>query len=116
MRATGPLRRSLVVVAGRGEADDRVVEGLVSTLGELSVETIYLGREQRPGRIATVVAEQRADAIELCLAGAGGVAFLRELLRELIDIGRRDVSIVVHRVDAPTTAARHPASLRFATP
>jgi hypothetical protein len=31
--------------------------------------------------------------------GAGGVVLLRELLRELTGVGRRDVSIVVHRVD-----------------
>jgi hypothetical protein len=31
--------------------------------------------------------------------GAGSVMLLRELLRELTNIGRRDVSIVVHRVD-----------------
>jgi methylmalonyl-CoA mutase cobalamin-binding domain/chain len=105
MRATGPPRRSLVVVAGTGDADDRAVEGLISTLGGLSVETIYLGREQRPSRIATVVAEQQADAIELCLAGAGGVLLLRDLLRELIQIGRRDVSIVVHRMETPRSAA-----------
>jgi transcription antitermination factor NusA-like protein len=52
------------------------------------------------GRIAAVAATQRADAVELCVGSGGGkVPLLRELLRELIRIGRRDVSIVVHRVD-----------------
>jgi hypothetical protein len=38
--------------------------------------------------------------VELCLArSGGGVLVLRELLRELTELGRRDVSIVVHRVE-----------------
>jgi len=73
------------------------VRALAASLNELGVETIYLGREQRADRIATVVVEERADAVELCLAGCGGVSLLRDLLRELINIGRRDVSIVVHK-------------------
>lgn len=67
---------------------------------------MYLGREQSPPRIAAVVVEQRADAVELCLAGTGGVLLLRELLHELIQVGRRDVSIVVHRAESLATAAR----------
>lgn len=90
-------RRSVIVLAGSGRTSDRPVRALAASLGELGVETIYLGREQRADRIATVVVEERADAVEVCLAGSGGVVLLRDLLRELIKIGRRDVSIVVHR-------------------
>jgi hypothetical protein len=43
-------------------------------------------------RIAAIVAERRADAVEVCLA-RGGVAVLRNLLQELIRLGRRDVSM-----------------------
>ena len=59
----------------------------------------YFGRQEDALGIATLVVEARADAVELCLgAGAAGVVLLRQLLRRLIEIGRRDVSIVVHRV------------------
>ena len=91
-------RRSVLVLAGTAEVGDYVVRALAESLSQLDVETIYLGRESRAQRIASVVAHERADAIELCLAGAGGVPLLRELLRELIAIGRRDVSIVIHRI------------------
>jgi hypothetical protein len=33
------------------------------------------------------------------MSGSAGVPLLRDLLRQLLEIGRRDVSIVVHRVD-----------------
>jgi hypothetical protein len=46
-----------------------------------------------------VVAEDKIDAVELCLTPGSGVPLLRELLRELIRIGGRDVSIVVHKVE-----------------
>jgi hypothetical protein len=45
-----------------------------------------------------LVAEEDANTLELCLAeGAKGVVLLRGLLGRLAEIGRRDVSIVVHR-------------------
>jgi methylmalonyl-CoA mutase cobalamin-binding subunit len=93
-----------VVLAGSEQTSDRPARGLVERLGELGVETMYLGREQSAHRIAAVVVEERADAVELCLEGLGGVSLLRELLRELIRVGRRDVSIVVHRAGPPTTS------------
>lgn len=96
-------RRSIVVWAGSGRTNDRPVRALAASLAELGVETIYLGNVQRADHIATVVVEERADAVELCLSGCGGVLFLRDLLRELIQIGRRDVSIVVHRIETLTT-------------
>jgi methylmalonyl-CoA mutase cobalamin-binding subunit len=61
------------------------------------VETVYLGREANAARIAAVVVDERADAVEVCLTGGGAVMLLRELLRELTRAGRRDVSIGVHR-------------------
>jgi hypothetical protein len=57
-----------------------------------------LGREQDGRRIAAAAARENADAVEVVLLG-GGVLLLRELLRELIRIGRRDVSIVAHRTE-----------------
>jgi methylmalonyl-CoA mutase cobalamin-binding domain/chain len=95
--ATLRPRRSVVVLAGSGRTGDSPARALAASLNELGVETICLGREQRADRIARVVVEERADAVEVCLAGSGGVLLLRDLLRELIDIGRRDVSIVVHK-------------------
>lgn len=93
-------RRSLVVLAGgTGASDsDHGARALVASLGAIGIEAVYLGREESAQRIATAVAEENADAVELLLA-AGGVLLLRELLRELIRLGRRDVSIVVHRAE-----------------
>jgi methylmalonyl-CoA mutase cobalamin-binding subunit len=88
------------VLAGSSRTGERAVRGLAASLGKLGVETMYLGREEDVRRIAAVVVEERADAVELCLArSGGGVLVLRELLRELTELGRRDVSIVVHRVE-----------------
>jgi methylmalonyl-CoA mutase cobalamin-binding subunit len=96
--ALGRPRRSVVVLAGSGGGGDRSAQALAASLGGLGIETVYLGREENASRIAAVVAAERADAIEMCMAGSRGVLLLRQLLRELIEIGRRDVSIVVHRV------------------
>jgi methylmalonyl-CoA mutase cobalamin-binding subunit len=99
MRLRRP-RRSLVVLAGAAPTSDDQGRALVEALGGLGIETTYLGWEDSAQRIAAAAVEQRADAVELCLAGARGVLLLRELLRELIRVGRRDVSIVVHRPQA----------------
>jgi methylmalonyl-CoA mutase cobalamin-binding subunit len=91
-------RRSVVVFAGGPAASEHPARALERSLIELGVATRYVGRERDAGRIAEIVVDEGADAVELCLAGdAGGVLLLRELLRRLIEIGRRDVSIVVHR-------------------
>lgn len=95
---TRRTRRCVVVVAGAAHAGETAAEGLARTLTDLGVATRYLGREETPEVVALAVAEEQADAVELCL-GRGGVLFLRELLRELTSIGRRDVSIVIHRLD-----------------
>jgi hypothetical protein len=87
-----------------GTVDERViasVDRLLATLAELGVEAVQLGQERDHRRIAEAVLECGADSVELYLGGRGGVPFLRALLRELIGLGRRDVSIVVHRVPAP---------------
>ncbi len=91
-------RRAIVVLAGSGRANGRSVEALAESLDQLGVETIHVGREDDASRIATLVARERADTVELCLTGTGGVALLRNLLRALNEIGRREVTIVVHRV------------------
>jgi hypothetical protein len=91
-------RKSVVVFAGSATASDKPARALEQSLVELGVDARYVGREHDACRIATAVIAERADAVELCLpAGAGGVRLLRELLRQLIELGRRDVSIVVHR-------------------
>lgn len=71
---------------------------LATALEKAGIEILYLGREANAQRIAVSAVEARADAVEVCLAGAGGVAVLRALLRELRRLDRSDVSIVVHRV------------------
>ena len=71
-----------------------------------------MGREHDAGRIARVAAAEGADAVEVCLdPGAGGVRLLTQLLRELIELGRRDVSIVIHRQkQSSLPAAREPSA------
>jgi hypothetical protein len=65
----------------------------------MGVETVYLGREANARRIADAVADHTVDAVELIVGRDSGVVpLLRQLLRALIDVGRRDVSIVLHRV------------------
>ena len=76
---------------------DAPANALVASLRNLGVQVTYLGREASAQRIARVVTEERADALELCLAPSGGVQLLRELLRELAKAGRHGVSIVVHK-------------------
>jgi methylmalonyl-CoA mutase cobalamin-binding domain/chain len=96
--ATRRPRKSLVVLACDG-AEENSARLIATALAEIGVETTYLGREQTAERIARAAADERADAVELCLSQDAGVQLLRELLRELIRIGRRDVSIVVHRIE-----------------
>jgi methylmalonyl-CoA mutase cobalamin-binding domain/chain len=90
--------RSVVVLVGDGPAGDDRAAGFAKSLRDLSVEVIYLGREEIAERIVVAVEEASADAVEVCLAGGGGVPVIRELLRALVRAGRRDVSIVVHRI------------------
>lgn len=92
-------RRSVVAFAGDAAASDQPARDLQRSLVELGVEAKYIGREDDAGRIAALAVDEKADAVELCLSeGASGVPLLRQLLRQLVEIGRRDVSIVVHRV------------------
>jgi methylmalonyl-CoA mutase cobalamin-binding subunit len=87
------------VLAGTGRTTHRSARALTESLDRLGVETVYLGREGDAARIAAVVVDERADAVEVCLSGGGGVVLLRQLLRELTRAGRRDVSIGVHRIE-----------------
>jgi methylmalonyl-CoA mutase cobalamin-binding subunit len=97
--ASRRARRLIVVLAGGPSASDQVGRALTESIASFGVATHYLGREVDASRIAAAVVDLQADAVDLCLAGGKGVQLLRQLLRELIEIGRRDVSIVVHRVD-----------------
>lgn len=90
-------RRSVIVVTGDGTSGELSGRALLNSLRELSIDVVYLGREESASRIAAVAADQEADAVELCLTSGAGVLLLRQLLRALIEIGRRDISIVVHR-------------------
>jgi methylmalonyl-CoA mutase cobalamin-binding domain/chain len=98
MPLTRRPRTSVVVFVGETRANDRGAQALARSLHEAGVEILYLGRERSARRIATCAADVRADAVEVCVAGGGAVALLRELLRELTRLDRRGVSIVVHRV------------------
>jgi methylmalonyl-CoA mutase cobalamin-binding subunit len=89
---------------------ERRVRALVDSLAEQGIEAICLKEGFSARRIAAAAAEQRADAIELCLTGAGGVLLLRQLLRELDEISQRGISIVVRRLDVSRAGvpASHP--------
>lgn len=91
-------RRSVVVLAGEGSASESDGRALVNSIAAFGVQTHYLGNESNASRIVAAVTRHQADAIDLCVAQPGCVLLLRQLLRELMDAGRRDVSIVVHRI------------------
>jgi methylmalonyl-CoA mutase cobalamin-binding subunit len=91
-------RRSLVVLVSDDHVADRSARALTKSLGQAGILTEYLGRESCPRRVAAAALAAGVDAIEVCLAGAGGVRFLRELLAELDQADRRRVSIVIHRI------------------
>jgi methylmalonyl-CoA mutase cobalamin-binding subunit len=88
-----------VVCVGNEASSIEAAQKLTRSLGALGVETQYLGHHDDAEEIATLVAKERADTVELCMAaGASGVLLLRGLVRRLIEIARRDVSIVIHRI------------------
>jgi methylmalonyl-CoA mutase cobalamin-binding subunit len=91
-------RRSLIVLVGDDRVADSSARALAQSLHDAGIATEYLGRESSARRVSAAAVVGRADAIEVCLPGAGGVRFLRELLSELNAAGRRQVSIVVHRI------------------
>jgi methylmalonyl-CoA mutase cobalamin-binding subunit len=97
MRVRRP-RKSIVALAGDVRAGETHAKALESLLAELGAETTYLGHVQDACHIVNSVREQDADAVEICMGPAGGIVLLRDLLRRLTEAGRRDVSIVVHRV------------------
>jgi methylmalonyl-CoA mutase cobalamin-binding subunit len=94
-------RRAVVALVGVSDLDAGRGWGVVESLTQLGVQTIYLGAEDSAHRIADAVVRHDADSVELCLIGGRGVLLLRELVRELIQVGRRDASIVLHRRPLP---------------
>jgi methylmalonyl-CoA mutase cobalamin-binding subunit len=90
-------RRSVVVVAGDVRTGDARARALATWLDKVGVEATYLGRVDDAVSVAAAVCEQGADTVEVYVAPGGGVLVLRDLLRRLTEVGRRDVSIVVHR-------------------
>jgi methylmalonyl-CoA mutase cobalamin-binding domain/chain len=91
-------RKAVVVLAGSSPTGDGPARALAGALGDIGVEAVYLGRQSSARRIAAMALDCDAQAIEVCLSGGGGVLLLRQLLRELAEVGRRNVGIVVHRV------------------
>jgi methylmalonyl-CoA mutase cobalamin-binding domain/chain len=89
----------LVVATGGSTIGDRQASRLAEALRRLGVDASYAGEVDCGRRIATAAVEAGAHSVELCLhRGGGGIALLRQLLHELDEMGRRDVSIVVHRI------------------
>jgi methylmalonyl-CoA mutase cobalamin-binding domain/chain len=93
-------RIAAIVVAPDCAHGERSAASIGAALTELGVEVRYVGRERDPKRIAAFVVDNAADSIEVCLNSTGGGHFLLMLLRELTAVGRRHVSIVVHRAES----------------
>jgi methylmalonyl-CoA mutase cobalamin-binding domain/chain len=87
-----------VVLVGLDRRYERPARALATSLRDFGIDAAYLGRESSATRIAAAVAAANADSVELCVGGGGGVVLLRELLAALTEVGRRGVSIVVHRI------------------
>lgn len=88
-----------MVATGSGAIGDRQASRLAESLRRLGVDASYAGELDCGRHIAAAAVEAGAHSVELCLhRGGGGIALLRQLLRELDEMGRRDVSIVVHRI------------------
>lgn len=96
--ATRPRRKSVVALARQASTDERAASALVASLVRFGFDVRYLGREDSPQRLAAAVAEEGADAVELCIAHNIPVELVRELLRELAKVGRSDARIVFHRI------------------
>jgi len=92
-------RRSIVVQVGEPRTGDQAARALASSLSGFGIEATYVGRHEDAEPIAAAAVAAQADSVEVCLARGTGVPILRDLLRELIRLGRREVSIVVHPVD-----------------
>jgi methylmalonyl-CoA mutase cobalamin-binding domain/chain len=95
---TRRARRSVVVMVGDLRTSDAGARALSRSLQGVGIDTVYLGRAGGASEIAASATELGADAVEVCVAGGGAVAVLRELLRELRRLGRPDVGIIVHRI------------------
>jgi methylmalonyl-CoA mutase cobalamin-binding subunit len=91
-------RKSLVVLVGDERTSEAGAQALSRSLQVAGIDAIYGGRPHGAEQIAAWATEVQADAVEVCLAGSGGIAVLRDLLRELKRLGRQEVGIVVHRV------------------
>jgi methylmalonyl-CoA mutase cobalamin-binding subunit len=87
----------VVVFLADERTNDRAARALLNSLGEAGIDVLYLGRQRCASRIAASAAATRADSVEVCMADGFGVVVLRELLRELTRLNRREVSLVVHR-------------------
>jgi methylmalonyl-CoA mutase cobalamin-binding domain/chain len=98
MSLTRRRRKVVVVFVGDARGSDRGARALASSLEETGIEILYLGRATTARRIALSAAEAGAEAVEVCIARGGAVTLLRDLLRELKLVDRREISIVVHRV------------------
>jgi len=98
LRGVRRPRRGLVAIVGHIRTSDRHARAVADSLAEHGISASFLGRVDCPAQLATTIAHEDAGMVELFLASGRGVAFLRDLLRELGRVGRQDVSIVVHRL------------------
>jgi methylmalonyl-CoA mutase cobalamin-binding subunit len=89
----------VIVLFGTARTSDSAAHALAESLGKAGIDTVYVGREDSPRRVAAAVVEHSADAVDLCLEASGGVSFIRELIRELARADRRHVAIVLHRTE-----------------
>ena len=86
-------------MVGDDKTSDKGAKALTGSLGDCGIDAVYVGRMNSASRIAASVAGERAEAVEVCVAGdSSGMPVVRDLLRELKRDGTTGVSIVVHRV------------------
>jgi methylmalonyl-CoA mutase cobalamin-binding domain/chain len=86
-------------LVGDGHTSDRGARALAESFTQAGIETVYIGRGLSANEIARAALDEQADSVAFCVAGGGGIALLRELLRELRAAGPGGVSIIVHRVE-----------------
>jgi methylmalonyl-CoA mutase cobalamin-binding subunit len=92
--------RSLVVLANEGRSiGESGARALAESLGQVGIDAVFFGQQSNAAQIVSVAVAENVDTIELCLPERGGVRVLRELLRELDRTHRRQMSVVVHRVN-----------------
>jgi hypothetical protein len=74
-------RKSVIVFAGGATASDQPARVLEQTRAESGMDTTYVGTQEDESRSVELVADEGADAVELCLAAGVSCAFPSRVVR-----------------------------------